>query len=305
MKNNVFLACVVLGVVGMDRLRACDLCSVYAAQEAQGGGKGFFGGVAEQYTDFGTFQSEGHTVSNPDGESFSSLSSQVFAGYNFNERFGVQFNLPIIYRAYRKDGASGSEAGIGDASLIGNFRFKRTLADNLTLTWTALGGLKFPTGDTGKLNQPDFADGIGGHDLTLGSGSFDGLLGTGFSMRWKRLFLNGEMQYAVRAEGDYHYQFANDWTWSGGPGAYLALQDDYTVAFQVMTSGESKRQDTQSGVATDDTAETIIYVGPEISFTWGDKLSAHIGADIPVSIASTGDQIVPDYRIHAAISWRF
>ena len=301
---NVF-ALAAWTIVCTQPLLACDLCSVYAAQEAQGGGKGFFGGVAEQYTDFDTVQSDGHTVSNPDGESLSSLSSQVFAGYNFNDRFGVQFNLPIIYRAYHKNGTSGSEAGVGDASLIGNFRFSRKLADELTLAWTALGGIKFPTGDTGKLNQPDFADGIGGHDLTLGSGSFDGLLGTGFSVRWKRLFLNGEMQYAVRTEGDYHYQFANDWTWSGGPGAYLALQDDYTIAFQVAASGESKGEDKQNGVATGDTAETIIYAGPEISFTWRDKLSAHVGADLPVSIASTGDQVVPDYRIHAAVTWRF
>jgi hypothetical protein len=34
-------------------------------------------------------------------------------------------------------------------------------------------------------------------------------------------------------------------------------------------------------------------------------LSAHLGADLPVSIASTGNQVVPDYRIHAAVTWRF
>jgi len=306
MKDEKYLAYAILITAFLSEpLLACDLCSVYSAQEAQGGGKGFFGGVAEQYTDFGTFQSDGRTVPNPDGESLASLSLQVFGGYNFNGHFGVQFNLPVIYREYRKTGANGSETGIGDASLIGNFRFNRKLTDDLSVTWTALGGIKFPTGDAARLNQPDFADGIGGHDLTLGSGSFDGLVGMGFDVRWKRLFLNGEMQYAIRTEGDFHYQFANDWTWSGGPGAYLVLKDDCTVAFEVATSGESKGQDTQNGVATDDTAETIVYVGPEIYFTWQDRLSAHVGADLPVSIASTGDQIVPDYRIHAAITWRF
>ena len=54
--------------------------------------------------------------------------------------------------------------------------------------------------------------------MTLGLGSFDGLLGTGFYARWQRLFLTGTMQYAVRTEGDFGYQFANDWTWLGGPG---------------------------------------------------------------------------------------
>jgi hypothetical protein len=286
---------------------ACDLCSLYSAQEAQDGGKGFFSGVAEQFTYFDTYQSDGHTASNPDGESLAGLSSQIFAGYNFNQRMGVQFNLPIIYRDYRKTGAHGSEAGIGDVSLIGNFRAYKYANEDFTFSWMALGGIKFPTGGTGRLNpaNPDFAAGIGGHDLTLGSGSYDGLVGTGFSTRWKKLFLNGEMQYSIRTAGAYDYQFANDWSWSGGPGVYLALEDDYTVEFQVAVSGESKGQDTISGVPTDDTAATIVYLGPQISFTWSDKLSAHIGVDLPVCIASTGDQLVPDYRVHAAVTWRF
>jgi hypothetical protein len=220
---------------------------------------------------------------------------------------GVQLNLPVIYRDYRRTGAHGSEAGIGDVSLIGNFRAYQYASEDFRFNWTALGGIKFPTGVTSQLNpaNPDFSDGIGGHDLTLGSGSYDGLVGTGFSTRWKKLFLNGEMQYSIRTAGAYDYQFANDWSWSGGPGFYLALEDDYTVAFQVAVSGESKGQDTENGVPTDDTALTIVYLGPQISFTWSDKLSAHIGADLPVSIASTGDQLVPDYRIHAALTWRF
>jgi hypothetical protein len=297
--------------------RACDLCSVYTASEAQGGGQGWFGGVAEQFTYFGSLQSGGQPVAN-DGESIDSLNSQVFIGYNFNSRFGLQANLPIIYREYSRqytsvdDGhvfspATRNETGLGDLSLVGNLRLYKYSGEDLTFSWTALGGVKFPTGGTGQLNpaNPDFATGIGGHDLTFGSGSYDGLVGTGFSTRWKKLFLTGEMQYSIRTVGAFDYQFANDWSWSGGPGAYLALEDNYTVAFQAAMSGESKGQDTIAGVPTDDTAMTIVYLGPQIDFTWSDKLSAHLGADLPVSIASTGNQVVPDYRIHAAVTWRF
>ena len=78
---------------------ACDLCSVYAATEAQGGsGKGFFAGVAEQYTYFNTLQIDGRDVPNEGNQYINSSVSQVFAGYNFNNRIGVQFNLPVIYR---------------------------------------------------------------------------------------------------------------------------------------------------------------------------------------------------------------
>ncbi len=307
-RNSVITIVVAFLAAGGSAAWACDLCAVYGAMEAQGGsGQGFFGGAAEQFTYFSTFQSGGHDAANPDGEYLNSLISQAFVGYNFNERFGLQFNLPVIYRDYGRDGAHGSVAGIGDVSLVGNVRLFQKLAEKSTFRWTALGGMKFPTGDTDKLNPAvaDFADGIGGHDLTLGTGSYDGLLGTGFYARWKRLFMTGAMQYAVRTEGDFSYQYANDWMWYGGPGVYLVMGHKYTLALQSVVSGESKGEDTINGVATDDTAITSVYLGPQVSLTWTGRLSVQVAGDLPVSIASSGEQIVPDYRIRAALTWRF
>src|SRR2546423_1702765 len=77
----------------------CDLCAVYSAQEAQNGGKGVFAGVAGQLTHFGTLQDDGRPES-ANGEYIDSVVSQVYAGYNFNARFGLQFNLPVIYRSF-------------------------------------------------------------------------------------------------------------------------------------------------------------------------------------------------------------
>jgi hypothetical protein len=74
---------------------------IYAATEAQGGsGKGFFGGIAEQYTYFNTFQVDGRDVPNVGDQYINSSVSQVFAGYNISDRIGLQFNLPVIYRSY-------------------------------------------------------------------------------------------------------------------------------------------------------------------------------------------------------------
>ena len=300
--------CLMLIAACVQPVMACDLCAVYAATEAQGGsGTGFFGGVAEQFTRFNTFQVDGREAPNIGDQYINSSLSQAFLGYNFNHRVGVQFNLPVIYRDYGYKTDRGSELGMGDISLIGNFRLYEKLTEKFTFNWTALGGLKFPTGDSGHLNpaEDDFAPGIGGHDLTLGSGSFDGLVGTGFFSRWKRLFLSGAMQYAIRSEGDFNYQFANDWIWSGGPGVYLLLGHEHTLSVQAVVSGETKSQDTIGGVPTDDTAITAVYLGPQISLTWSSKLSAQVGADLPVSIATTGQQVVPDYRVRAVVMWRF
>jgi hypothetical protein len=113
------------------------------------------------------------------------------------------------------------------------------------------------------------------------------------------------MQYAVRSEGAYGYQFANDWTWFGGPGVYLLLGDEHTLSLQAVVSGESKGLDTLNGVATDDTGVTSVFLGPQINYTWSSRLSALVGVDLPVSIVSSGEQVVPNYRVRAVVTWRF
>ena len=86
---------------------------------------------------------------------------------------------------------------------------------------------------------------------------------------------------------------------------YVVLTDNQTLSLQVVVSGESKDQDTIHGVPTDDTAITSVFLGPQINYTWSSRLSAQIGADLPVSIVSSGEQVVPTYRIRAAVTWRF
>ena len=63
---------------------------------------------------------------------------------------------------------------------------------------------------------------IHGHDLTLGTGSYDGIFGAQASLRYRNFFAeaNGPVHSAGRRRAhDYH--FANDVTWNAGPGYYL------------------------------------------------------------------------------------
>src|SRR4051794_12150654 len=181
---------------------ACDLCAIYAANQARGDiGNGFFGGVAEQFSHFGTVQVDGHKVSNPTGQYLDSSISQVFAGYNFNDRFSLQLNVPLIYRSFKRpEGEAidrGTESGLGDISLLGSFVPYHHDGVDTTFSWTLLGGVKFPTGSTDRIkeefNENDDPNappsGIHGHDLTLGTGSYDGIVGTSIYGRWKRGFL--------------------------------------------------------------------------------------------------------------------
>jgi len=333
---------------------ACDLCAIYTATEVMQSRTGFHLGVGEQFTRFGTLQQSGKEVPNPNDEHLNSSITQVLLGYTVTPRFGLQLNIPIIGRTYRRLESTGvvegTKSGFGDLSLIGDFNAFHWTDLNSVARFTVFGGLKLPTGDSSPLAEElapppsaggdvrDQADhhltsaeaafgaashttgsgdddaevesGIHGHDLALGSGSVDGILGARGFWSWRRLFATATVQYLLRTEGDFSYQFANDLLWSGGPGAFLFLGHglggrDYSFGAQALLTGETKGNDTQQGQKATDTAITALYVGPAFTFTWGASLAAEIAADLPAIENNSALQIVPDYRLRGGLTWRF
>jgi hypothetical protein len=315
---------------------ACDLCAVYNVTAARGvADPGFTVGVAEQFTRFETLQRDGKDIADPARQRLNSSISQVFAGYNFNTRVGVQFNLPVIDRQFRRaDGfkiEKGSESGLGDVSMTGTVVPVRWEEMHATFTWSVVGGVKFPTGDSRRIREEGAPaghheemrgtrgptlhhedgggtgrpSGVHGHDLALGSGSFDGIVGSGVFARWERLFLNASFQYAIRSEGDYHYRYADDITWIGGPGVFVLMSEQRTLALQAVVSGEDKGLDKFRGKAASDTGITSVFLGPQVNFTISDRFGAQLGVDFPVQLDNTEVQLVPDWRLRGAVSVRF
>jgi hypothetical protein len=73
----------------------------------------------------------------------------------------------------------------------------------------------------------------------------------------------------------------------------------------LVVSGEDKGKDKLGGTTAEDTARTSVFAGPELSFTWQEKLSAELGAEFPLVNHNSALQIVPDYRVKGAVTWRF
>jgi hypothetical protein len=297
---------------------ACDLCAIYRSMEAKSSNPGFNIGLFEQFTHFGTLQQDGRKVDDPSGQHLDSSITQFILGYQLNDRFGVQLNVPYIYRSFKRpDGSggidNGTESGLGDLSLIGHYRVFQYLAEDTIFAWDLVGGVKFPTGDSDRLREEleensapvGPPSGIHGHDLALGSGSYDGIVGTAFFARWQRLFATSGVQYAIRSRGDFDYRYANDLNWFVKPGGYLWLSHEGTLGLQLAITGEDKGLDDLAGEAAVDTGMSSVFLGPELSFTWKEKLSAELGVELPVLLDNTDLQSVPDYRVKAAVTWRF
>lgn len=189
-----------------------------------------------------------------------------------------------------------------------------------------LGGIKFPTGNTDRLKdeveqalmfQSLFSadvphdplghtvSGVHQHDLSLGSGSFDGIVGATLNAHWQRCFSNLQFQYYVRTEGESSFRYGNELMVSGGPGAYLLLNEKLTLSIQANAAYETMARDHILGKTSNHTGMTSWYLGPLLNFTWSDHLAANAGVDVPLRITNRGLQNVPNYRIHGGLSWRF
>ncbi len=307
------------GLVTASHANACDICAVFSANNAAGwGGRGLHVGVAEQYTYFGTLKNNGAEVPNTVGQYMDSSVTQAFLRYDFNKWLGVQLTLPVIDRYFRRpNGATvqtGNVFGIGDMSLVGRLMPYNKFTTHFSLNTHIIGGVKFPTGSTKRLAEElseedpapgDVPSGIHGHDLTLGSGSFDGVIGGDAYLRWYRFLATSFIQYAIRSTGSYGYRFANDLQWSVGLGGFFLLRENLTFAGQAVFSGDHKGLDTMSGVSMDDTGITSLYCGPAFLLTWKNKLGANLATDIPIVMDNTALQVVPTYRIRASFTWYF
>lgn len=319
---------------------ACDLCAVYRAADAKGEtGAGFGFTVAEQYIPYRTSQVNGEVVHPANPDWVDSSITHFVLGYNVSSRFGVSLNVPLVVQQFKRTDLSysltappvifteqGTETGLGDMSLIGRFAVFQKLEMEYGFVVNVLGGVKFPTGNDERLDDEveqteiftallppgtphdplsHSISSVHQHNLSPGSGSYDGIFGVTMSGNWQRLFLNAQFQYYLRSEGRSGFKYGNELMISGGPGIFVLLDKSYTLSLQAFALYDDMAEDELLGVASTATGLTAWYLGPVVNFTWGSRLSANVGAEFPLSIENNGYQSVPNYRLHGGVSWRF
>jgi len=144
---------------------------------------------------------------------------------------------------------------------------------------------------------------VGGHDLALGSGSVDGVIGTSLFLREKSFFLGAGAQYLLRTRGAYGYQFGNAFLWNFSPGVLFVRDDEQYLGLQLNVNGEIKQQDNIQGLRIDHTGMNAIYAGPQF-FASSEDLNFLGGVDFPLSQHTDGATLVPDYRIRVQMNWK-
>ena len=318
----------------------CELCAIYSADSARGTSSGgFLVSVSEQFTAYRVTQFEGEEFPFPDPDYLDNSITHVVPTYNFSPRFGVSLNIPVVYNTFERNDVRyfpppklpefeterGSEFGLGDMSLIGRATVWRLDNMDYAVSLNLLAGVKFPTGDSSRIEDeveqarlfraflPPGAphDPLGHsqsavhqHMIAPGSGSWDGVFGVTLNTRWQKWFFNSQFQYYLRTEAE-DFEFGDEIMVSGGPGRYLVVHDDWTLSLQFNAAYETEARDKVLGIKSDNTGMTAWYVGPQLALTWGEHVAANAGADFPLAIANNGLQKVPEFRVHGGISFRF
>ena len=311
----------------------CELCAIYSASSARGEShSGFRFNLTEQYVSQNTLQLDGEELRFPVFEdAFLNTSWTHFVpGYNFSPRFGINLSIPYVYREFRRVeipstggfiDERGNEDGIGDAALIGRFAAIQKIEAGYSVLFNVMAGIKFPTGDTDRLDSevarakidrnifgPDHnhssLGGIHQHDLTLGSGSYDGIFGTALTARWKRFYFGNQLQYYLRTLAR-DYEYADMFIASGGPGVYLLINDSWSASFQGNVYYETSGSDVLIGQRNIHTGMAAWYAGPQLNVTIGDHFSFNMAGEIPFQYFNRGLQTVVDYRVHGGLTWSF
>ncbi len=304
---------------------ACDPCSLYNVSRLLGTEKNSFTiSLSEQYTKFKNINKD---LTPREGEIGRDFSVTQFAiAYDFLDNLGLQLTLPLIYRNYdmyeRFSPKSDSDLGIGDMVISTNYTplnyNNGKLFSLLVLTF----GIKLPTGDTGSLkNIPADPAGtlsgssaskhhtvsgaLGGRALALGSGSLDYLFGISSLNRYDRYLFLANIQYSHRTEGSFNYEFGNDFIWSLGPGYYVYVTEETTLALRGVLSGEYKEKDTFQDIRVAKSQINNTYIGPEIILSLKNSLIFDTGIDFLVSDRGASSLIVPSFRVRSGISYRF
>lgn len=152
------LLLVVVFIVTIQPAFAHDLHENYPSMETKSAGPGISIGLFEQFTHFGTLKLDGTSVNDPADQKLDSSITQFLIGYQFNDKFGLQVNVPYISRSFRRaDGlggiGSGTVSGLGDISLTGHYRAWQHQTEKTNFAWDLIGGVKAPTGSSDRIKE--------------------------------------------------------------------------------------------------------------------------------------------------------
>jgi hypothetical protein len=156
-------------------------------------------------------------------------------------------------------------------------------------TWQVGGGFKAPTG---KFN--DTNSGSVNPSFQVGTGSWDYLIASEYTIRRKQFGLNSMLNYVVKTENAKYYRFGNQFNYAATV-FYLYEKNQYSFAPQVGFAGEVYSSNFQRKQIVLSTSGDVLF--SRFGFELGkEKFSLGANAMFPINQNLTGGNVEAQFR---------
>ena len=254
---RLLLCFVLLSCCTSQRVRACDICG--------SSGNQYLGILPQFYRHFigaqyqyRSFESSHPSVfaGKPDEQSKEYYNTlQVWGRYYIGNSIQLFGFVPYHTNIREAAGGSTTSRGLGDMSVIGNAVLLR--ADSSHYTWKqtllAGGGVKLPTG---KYSGTTVLDRQGLPNMQAGSGSWDFLINTNYTIRHQSAGINVDVAYTLTTTTKDMYKYGNRlntgllgfyWLYAGSVSLLPQLGMRYEYALHDYDNYGKKWLNTQTG----------------------------------------------------------
>ena len=272
-------------------LEDCDACGC----SASGGSMGFssminpnFIGVRYFYQ---SYKSNDGLYSNSPwyDENFNTI--QAWGRIPISEK--IQVSLLVPYHFHNRDSKTGNQSisGIGDITALGFYTLVKTKKDSAVIKQHLMlgGGVKMPTGSYNESNNGSINP-----SYQLGTGSWDYLIATEYTIKRNNIGLNTMLNYTFKTENEKNYQFGNQLNY-GSTLFYTLNNEQISFVPQLGIAGELYESNYQHGQRVRNTAGDILFgkIGIEIG---KDRFSFGANTMLPINQNLTGGNVEAQYR---------
>lgn len=216
---------------------------------------------------------------------------QVWARIPVIKRLQISVLLPYHFHSRETKTGNQSISGLGDMTVLAMYQLYQTHKDSTYFAHTLQigGGLKAPTG---KFN--DSNSGNVNPSFQVGTGSWDYLLATEYTLRRKKFGFNSLLNYVIKTENAKFYQFGNQFNYAG-TFFYLYEKKAFSLAPQLGFAGEVFASNLQRKQIVRNTSGDVVF--GRLGFELG-KNRFSIGANLMVPIHQnlTGGNVEAQYR---------
>lgn len=217
--------------------------------------------------------------------------AQIWTRIPLGKRIEVMGLVP--YHFNNREKATGKEGidGIGDITVMGFYTLFGTRTDSAAVVHKfQLGaGVKAPTGKYDSANNGSINP-----SFQLGTGSWDYMLASEYTVKKNNLGLNAIFNYIFKTENEKNYQFGNQFNYAATL-FYSAKIDNLNVVPQLGLAGEKYEDNKDHGENVPLTAGDILFgkMGVEVGFK---KLSLGLNTMLPINQNLTGGRVEANYR---------